>query len=159
VSGLAQALRQATASRPALLNEAATLLLGHAQGEADDFEWQQTESELWPVKRAVMQRIEMVPGEVGAPLPEAPAKPRLLNLAQVAGETGAAALPLQLAVACEQLRFEAHLARFGHPFPRSVLVAETGDYPVRGALCMQPAEMAGDSAPESEKQGNQAKES
>jgi hypothetical protein len=109
MSGLAQALRQTTAARSALLNEAATLLLGHAQGEADDIEWHQTERQLWPVKLEESQRAMML-GETDAPAPEALARPRLLNLAQATGETGAAALALQLAVACEQFRFEARLA-------------------------------------------------
>ena len=92
----------------------------------------------------------MMLGEIDAPAPEAPAKPRLLNLARATGETGAAALPLQLAVACEQFRFEAHQSRFGHPPPRTVLIAETGDYPVRGALCLQPPEKGDDPKPSNE---------
>ncbi|MEJ2693452.1 MAG: hypothetical protein P8166_10455 [Candidatus Thiodiazotropha sp.] len=139
MEGLAQALRQATATQPALINRAATLLLGHAQGKADDFEWHQTERQLWPIRLDVRQRVAMMLGEIEAPVPEAPNKPHLLNLAQVIGETGAAALPLQLAVACEQFRFEARLARFGHPSPRPVLVAETGDYPVLETRLESPA--------------------
>ncbi len=138
MSGLAQALRQATASQPPLLNHAASLLLGHALGESDDLEWHQTERQLWPIRLEESQRVAMMLGEIDAPEPEAPDKPRLFNLAQATGETGAAALPLQLAVACERFRFETLLTRFGHPSPRPVLVAETGDYPLRGAICLQP---------------------
>jgi hypothetical protein len=156
--GLAQALRQATTSRPALLNQAATLLMGHALGETDDLEWHQTERQLWPIRLEESQRVAMMLGEVDAPTPKAPDKPRLFNLAQATGETSAAALPLQLAVACEQFRFEARLARFGHPSPRPVLVAETGDYPVRGAVCLQPPEQSDDTAPSNKPQGNPIKE-
>jgi 3-oxoacyl-[acyl-carrier-protein] synthase-1 len=158
MNGLAQALRQATATQPALLNQAATLLLGHALGEADDLEWHQTERQLWPIRLEESQRVAMMLGEVDAPTPEAADKPRLFNLAQATGETGAAALPLQLAVACEQFRFEARLARFGHPSPRPVLVAETGDYPVRGAICLQPPAKGDDAAPSNKPQGNPIKE-
>jgi 3-oxoacyl-[acyl-carrier-protein] synthase-1 len=156
--GLAQALRQATASQPALLNQSATLFMGHALGESDDLEWHQTERQLWPIRLEESQRVAMMLGEVDAPAPEAPDKPRLFNLAQATGETGAAALPLQLAIACEQFRFEARLARFGYPPPRPVLVAETGDYPVRGAICLQPPAKGEDAAPSNNPQRNPIKE-
>jgi hypothetical protein len=158
MSGLAQALRQATASQPALLNQSATLFMGHALGESDDLEWHQTERQLWPIRLEESQRVAMMLGEVDAPTPKAPDKPRLFNLAQATGETGAAALPLQLAAACEQFRFEARLARFGHPSPRPVLVAETGDYPVRGAICLQPPAKGENAAPSNTPQGNPIKE-
>jgi hypothetical protein len=82
----------------------------------------------------------------------------ILAVAAAGFATGAAALPLQLAVACGQFRFEARLARFGHPPPRPVLVAETGDYPVRGALCLQPPEKSDGPAPSIEPQGTPIKE-
>lgn len=80
----------------------------------------------------------MMLGEIDAPDVEPSVTPQRLNLNSVTGETGAAALPLQLALACERFRFEAEIARYGFPGPRPALVCEMSDYPGRGALALEP---------------------
>jgi hypothetical protein len=136
--GAAQALSQATADNPSLLQTADTVILGHARGAEDDLEWHQLTRQLWPQKLDERQRVAMMLGEVDAPVPQEQASRRRLRLAVTTGEIGAAALPMQLALACEQFRHQAHMARFGFPGPRPLLVLENGDYPLRGGLCLQP---------------------
>jgi hypothetical protein len=82
----------------------------------------------------------MMLGEVDAPVPDEQPRKRRLRLGVTTGEIGAATLPMQLALACEQFRHQAHMARFGFHGPRPLLVLENGDYLLRGALCLQPPE-------------------
>jgi hypothetical protein len=136
--GAAKALRQATATNPKLLEEATTVLVGHARGVADDLEWHQLIRQLWPRPLDKQQRAAMMLDEIDAPLPREHLTKQRLRLTAATGEIGAATLPMQLVLACEQFRHQAHMARYGFPKSKSLLVLENGDYPLRGALCLQP---------------------
>ncbi len=141
VTGAAEALRLSSRAAPAWLNETPLILTGGAQGVSDDLEWHQLERLLWSDTLDEQQRIAMTLGEVDAPVPKARPRPQQLNLASVMGEVGAAALPLQLAVACEHFHYQASMARYGFAKARPLFVLENGDYPIRAAICLQPPEI------------------
>ncbi len=149
LEGTHQALTQATEHNPQLLQQAATLIQAHNLGTPGEQEWHQVVQRLWPVRLAEQQRVAMMLGEIDAPEPAPSAEPKRYNLNQVTGETGAAALPLQLALACEHFRYTAEIARYGFPAPRPALVCEMSDYPRRGALVLEPS--PGKPPPPSEK--------
>jgi 3-oxoacyl-[acyl-carrier-protein] synthase-1 len=136
--GATEALRQATADNPDLLEAVDTVILGHAQGVADDLEWHHVTRQLWPRRLDEQQRVAMMLGEIDAPALREQTSRRRLRLGATAGEIGAATLPMQLALACEQFRHQAYMARFGFSNPQPLLVLENGDYPLRGALALQP---------------------
>lgn len=138
LEGTHQSLIQATGHNPDLLQQAATLIQAHNLGTPGEREWHQVAQRLWPVRLAEQQRVAMMLGEIDAPEPVPSAEPKRLNLNQITGETGAAALPLQLALACEHFRYTAETARYGFPAPRPALVCEMSDYPRRGALALEP---------------------
>jgi len=138
LKGAAKALRQASQSDATLLNEAPLILTGGAQGAVGELEWHQLERQLWPETLEEEQRIAMMLGEVDAPVPTAQPHPQRLDLTAVVGDVGAAALPMELAVACEHFRYQVHMARYGFPTPCPLFVLENGDYPIRGAVCLQP---------------------
>jgi hypothetical protein len=138
LQGAYQALTQATEHNPQLLQQAATLIQAHSLGTPGEREWHQVVQRLWPVRLTEQQRVAMMLGEIDAPEPAPSAEPKRYNLNQVTGETGAAALPLQLALACEHFRYTAEIARYGFPAPRPALVCEMSDYPRRGALALEP---------------------
>ncbi len=138
LKGAAEALRQASKRDATLLSEAPLILTGGAQGTVGELEWHQLERQLWPETLEEEQRIAMMLGEVDAPVPNAEPRPQRLNLTAVMGDLGAAALPMELAVACEHFRYQVHMARYGFPTPRPLFVLENGDYPMRGAVCLQP---------------------
>lgn len=138
--GAAQALHQAIADNPSLLESVDTVILGHAHGTSDDLEWHQITRQLWPQRLDEQQRVAMMLGEIDAPQLEEQPPRRRLSLGATTGEIGAATLPMQLALACKQFRHQTHMARFGFPGPRPLLVLENGDYPLRGALALQPPE-------------------
>lgn len=134
----ATAMRQATASFPSLLEETDKIFVGQAQGLADDLEWNQIVRQLWPQTLPEQERLAMMMGEVDAPQPAESERPQRIKLSSATGEVGAASLPMQLAIACEQFRFEANMARFGYPPSKPVVVLENGDYPIRGAITLHP---------------------
>jgi hypothetical protein len=138
LKGAAEALRQAAASTPEIIDQGSMVFVGQAQGMADELEWHQLVRQLWPETLGEQQRVAMMLGEEEAPQPEERARPQRIKLSAATGEIGAASLPTQLAIACEQFRFEAHMTRFGFPKPRPLMVLENGDYPIRGAVCLQP---------------------
>lgn len=138
LEGTHQALTQATEHNPEWLKQAATLIQAHNLGSPGEREWHQIAQRLWPIRLDEQQRVAMMLGEIDAPEPAPSAEPKRLNLNQVTGETGAAALPLQLALACEHFRYAAETARYGFPAPRPALVCEMNDYPRRGALALIP---------------------
>lgn len=138
LEGTFQALTQATGHNPERLQQAATLIQAHNLGTHGEREWHQVTQHLWPIRLDEQQRVAMMLGEIGAPEPAPSAEPKRFNLNQVTGETGAAALPLQLALACEHFRYTAEIARYGFPAPRPALVCEMSDYPRRGALALEP---------------------
>jgi hypothetical protein len=138
LEGTYQALTQATGHNPALLQQAATLIQAHNLGSPGEREWHQVAQRLWPIRLDEQQRVAMMLGEIDAPEPAPSAEPKRFNLNQVTGETGAAALPLQLALACERFRYTAEITRYGFPTPSPALVCEMSDYPRRGALALVP---------------------
>ncbi|MCU7843219.1 MAG: hypothetical protein KZQ93_05200 [Candidatus Thiodiazotropha sp. (ex Monitilora ramsayi)] len=139
LKGAVGALRQAAASEPEILDQGGIVFVGHAQGIADDLEWHQLVRELSPETLGERERVAMMLGEVDSPQPEERTRLQRIKLSSVTGEIGAASLPMQLAIACEQFRYEAHMARFGFPKSQLLMVLENGDYPLRGAICLQPA--------------------
>jgi hypothetical protein len=128
-----------------LLQQATTLIQAHNLGSSGEREWHQVTQRLWPIRLDEQQRVAMTLGEIDAPEPAPSAEPKRLNLNQVTGETGAATLPLQLALACEHFRYAAETARYGFPAPSLALVCEMSDYPRRGALALEPP--PGEAAP------------
>ncbi len=84
-----------------------------------ELEWFQVQRRLWPAA-------------TGLPAPQT------LRLFHAFGEVGAATLPLQLALASASFDYARSMHRFGFPAPGPVLVCETGDAPMRGALCLLP---------------------
>jgi hypothetical protein len=138
LEGTYQALIQATGHNLERLQQAATLIQAHNLGSHGEREWHQVAQRLWPIRLDEQQRVAMMLGEIDAPEPVPSAEPKRFNLNQVTGETGAAALPLQLALACERFRYTAEITRYGFPTPRPALVCEMSDYPRRGALALEP---------------------
>lgn len=140
LEGTHLALTRATGHRPELLQKAGTLIQAHNLGTSGELEWHQVTQRLWPLRLPEQQRVAMMLGEIDAPDVAPSAIPQRVNLNNVIGETGAAALPLQLAMACERFRYDAEMARFGLPAPRPALVCEMNDYPQRGAVALRPPE-------------------
>ncbi len=132
------AMRQASVSAPSLLETTEKIFVGQAQGLADDLEWNQIVRQLWPQILSEQERLAMMMGEVDTPQPAERERPQRIKLSSATGEVGAASLPMQLAIACEQFRFEANMARFGYPPSKPVVVLENGDYPIRGAIVLHP---------------------
>mgnify|MGYP007011830386 CR=1 FL=1 len=103
--GLADAARLALTRAefpPAALHN---VVLARAETSADEFEWLQVRKALWPVRLDETQRKAMRRGELDAPTPEACQKVETLRPALTTGDTGAAALPLALALAAERFDF------------------------------------------------------
>jgi hypothetical protein len=142
LKGAAQALRQAAASVPDILDRGSIMIAGRSQGVADDLEWLQVVRQLWPETLGEQERLAMMLGESDTPQPEDRPRPQRIDLSAATGEIGAASVPMQLAVACEQFRFENEMSRFGFAGARPLMVLENGDYPIRGALCLQPPHSA-----------------
>jgi hypothetical protein len=134
----ATAMRQASVSSPSLLEESEKIFVGQAQGLADDLEWNQIVRQLWPQTLPEQERLAMMMGEVDAPQPTERDRPHRIMLSLATGEVGAASLPMQLAIACEQFHFEANMARFGYPPSKPLMILENGDYPIRGAIVLNP---------------------
>ncbi|RFA24131.1 hypothetical protein CAI21_22660, partial [Alkalilimnicola ehrlichii] len=84
---------------------------------AGELEWYQTHGAFWR----------------GQPGPEQ----QRLHIAF--GDVGVAALPLQLALIAAEYDYQRRLAPYDFPAPGPVLVCDTPDAPVRGAVCLTPA--------------------
>ncbi|MFA5700643.1 MAG: hypothetical protein WC913_05140 [Desulfuromonas sp.] len=148
LKGAAQAeeLQSGKADRQNMLGQAAAIQAALAQGNlsasaldgvvipygndtASTLEWYQTSQKLWPPGSSAPSEEPESPA--GQP-PERENHREELQLHIALGETGAAALPLSLALGCA--RFEFH-----HPRLHHVLVCAAGDAPFRGAVVLQAA--------------------
>ncbi|RFA24190.1 hypothetical protein CAI21_22515 [Alkalilimnicola ehrlichii] len=84
---------------------------------AGDLEWYQTHVAFWRGQRG----------------------PKQQRLHIAFGDVGVAALPLQLALIAAEYDSQRGLARYDFPAPGPVLVCDTPNAPVRGAVCLTPA--------------------
>ena len=97
-------------------------------------EWSQTTKKIWPTRVNEQQRMAVQLGELEkADTPDDPI-PRALQPYQTMGDTGAAALPMQLATALAWIEYDAHQARWGFPVRKHLLVCDTPAAAERGAL-------------------------
>lgn len=100
------------------------------------FEWYQVSQKLWPRKASEQQRMAVQLGEIErADLPDDPI-PTTLRPHLTMGETGAAALPMQIATALAWLEYDAHQVQWGFPVRQHLLVCDTPDITERGALIL-----------------------
>lgn len=142
LTGLASALQQALQAAGVMAQQVAAVVTAQSGETADKLEWQQVRRAVWPLRLPEEQRVAMQAGEVTAPQPPPQKEPELLEAHRVVGETGAAALPLSLAMACGYLEFDcreqALLDTQGDSSPsrRFCIVTEAGDKVHRGAVIL-----------------------
>ncbi|RFA29866.1 hypothetical protein CAI21_08510 [Alkalilimnicola ehrlichii] len=115
--GLRTAIK--TALEQAELDAGQLQAVSHALGAevAGELEWYQIQQQYWHGQRGPEQQ----------------------RLHQAFGDVGVAALPLQLALTAAEYDHQRGLEQYGFPAPGPVLVCETPNAPVRGAVCLTPA--------------------
>ncbi len=128
MTGLAHAMEQVLGQGNLTANALSGVILPFGAETAGSFEWHQTSLKLWP------------PGPTATPeetqqLADQENQREEMQLHVALGETGAATLPLSLALACA--RFE-----FAHPAVNHLLVCDAGDAPWRGAVLLQTGKKA-----------------
>lgn len=102
---------------------------------AERLEWHQLRRALWQPRLEDERHHAMELGLLEAPQVQDPV-PELVRLDRVLGDWGAAALPLQLALAAAGLESVRRWQRFGFPAPAPALVCEAGEQTARGAICL-----------------------
>ena len=139
MKGMVNAVRAATAQNQGLLDKMTCLLYAIPAETSAQIEWYQVNNQLWPQRLEESQRIAMMLGEEEAPQLDSSESSRLeYNLTSCLGETGAATLPILIALGCEQIRFDITYDRWGFDRHSHLLVCEFGDQPWRGALWLTP---------------------
>ncbi len=123
MTGLASAMEQALGQGNLSANSLCGVVLPFGADTAGSLEWHQASLKLWPAGAGDPPEQARQPSGQESHREEMP-----LHVAL--GETGAAAFPLSLALACA--RFE-----FAHPKLNSMLVCDAGDSPLRGAVLLQ----------------------
>ena len=132
--GLSSAITQAITQAGIAATDIEGLVHNLGAETVEVLEWDQTTKKIWPNRVNEQQRMAVQLGELEqADNPEDPI-PRALHPYKTMGETGAAALPMQLATALAWLEYDAHQARWGFPVRKHLLVCDTPAAPERGAL-------------------------
>ena len=112
MTGLTTALQAALATANLSPAAVGTLVLPFGSRPADAFEWHQTVEALWSRRDNIPRRFEE------------------LRPSTTLGDTGAATLPLALALGCARLNFD-------RPAVQNLLVCEASDAAPRGAVCLK----------------------
>jgi 3-oxoacyl-[acyl-carrier-protein] synthase-1 len=135
--GLRTAIERALAAAGLAAEGVSQLWTSAGANLTESLEWHQVRRALWQPRLEGDLHHAMELGLLEAPQLQDPA-PQLVRLDRVLGDWGAAALPLHLALAAAALESARRWQRFGFAAPAPALVCETGDQPVRGAVCLQP---------------------
>jgi 3-oxoacyl-[acyl-carrier-protein] synthase-1 len=130
LQGLRTAIERALTAAGLAADGVSQLWTSAGANPTESLEWHQVRRALWQPRLEGDLRHAMELGLVEAP--------RLVRLDRVLGDWGAAALPLHLALAAAALESARRWRRFGFAAPAPALVCETGDRPVRGAVCLLP---------------------
>jgi hypothetical protein len=134
--GLANAITQALTQAALSASEIEGLVHNLGSETVEVFEWDQTTKKIWPNRVNEQQRMAVQLGELDrADAPDDPI-PSALQPYQTMGETGAAALPMQLASALAWLEYDTHQARWGFPTKNNILLCDTSVKAERGALIL-----------------------
>lgn len=123
MTGLATAMEQSLTQGNISANSLSGIVIPFGAETAGSLEWHQTSLKIWPPGPGEPSDETEQPAEQNNHREE-------MQLHIALGETGAAALPLSLALACA--RFE-----FDHPGLKHLLVCDAGDTPFRGAVLLQ----------------------
>jgi hypothetical protein len=138
MKGMVNAIRAATAHNEGLLEKMTCLLYAIPAETKAQLEWYQVNNQLWPQRLDEPQRMAMMLGEAEAPQIDGESSRHEYNLTNCLGVTGAATLPILIALSCEQIRFDIAYERWGFDRHTRLLVCEFGDQPWRGALWLTP---------------------
>ena len=132
--GLSSAIAQAVAQAGIAVTDIQGLVHNLGAETVEVLEWDQTTKKTWPNRVDEQQRMAVQLGELEkADIPDNPI-PKTLQPYQTMGETGAAALPMQLATALAWLEYDTHQARWGFPTRNHLLVCDTPAATERGAV-------------------------
>ena len=132
--GLTSAINQALAQ--AGIQSADIQGIVHSLGAetAQSLEWYQTTQAIWPRRVSEQQRMAVQLGEIKqADLPDDPL-PKTILPHLTMGEVGAAAFPIQLAVALAWIAYDTHQSKWGLPVRNHLLVCDTPEAAERGAI-------------------------
>ena len=134
--GLSSAITQAITQAGIAATDIEGLVHNLGAETVEVLEWDQTTKKIWPNRVNEQQRMAVQLGELEqADNPEDPI-PRALHPYKTMGETGAAALPMQLATALAWLEYDAHQSRWGFPSRNHLLLCDTSAKAERGALIL-----------------------
>ena len=132
--GLSSAIAQAIAQAGIAATDIEGLVHNLGAETVEVLEWDQTTKKTWPNRVDEQQRMAVQLGELEkADIPDTPI-PRAVQPYQTMGETGAAALAMQLATALAWLEYDTHQSRWGFPTRNHILVCDTPAAAERGAL-------------------------
>ena len=132
--GLANAIAHVIAQAGIAATDIQGLVHNLGAETVEVLEWDQTTKKTWPTRVNEQQRMAVQLGELEkADAPDATI-PRTIQPYLTMGDTGAAALPMQLATALAWLEYDTHQARWGFPTKNHILVCDTPAATERGAL-------------------------
>ncbi len=135
--GLGDAIRAACTQAGFRIDQCEHVFADLRSDTEGELEWWQTTKALWTVTIPERYRKAVALGVVSAPEPVNNIPP-LTRISDAFGDTGVAALVVQLALAGEWQRFSGRWSRFGlDASQQRWLVCETGCGKVRGALCIE----------------------
>lgn len=129
LKGLAEAAREALTAAGLEGGKPEAVVLARAQESLAELEWYHARSELWPQRLPPREQLAMRRGELEAPQPDPEPPVETLRPALTLGETGAAGLPVALALA--HARFQLDLMPVRH-----CLVLDAPAGPERLAVCL-----------------------
>jgi hypothetical protein len=131
--GLTSAINQAIAQAGIAATDIQGIVHNLGAETVQSLEWYQTTQQIWPRRISEQQRMAVQLGEIErADLPDDPIPQTILPYMTM-GYLGAAALPMQLAMALAWIEYDARQARWGFPIRSHLLVCDTPDAPERGA--------------------------